>query len=79
MTTTAIKKPYRVTQYEQMSEAGLALFPRHRGVNVPIAIATKDYRWKWTARIVAFMCKGTSAGLGLRTLTSTLEDLREEA
>lgn len=73
------KKPYRVTQYEQFSEAGLAVFPESRSRNRPLRICSKDYRWKWTARIVAFMCKGTSAGLGLRTLTSTLEDLREEA
>lgn len=77
--TTRIKKPYRVTQYEQLSEAGLALCPASRSRNTPQKICSKDYRWKWTARIVAAMCRGTSAGLGLCTLTATLEDLRDES
>lgn len=76
MTEVAIKKPYRVTQYQQLSELGRAFM----GVNIQRAskVGHKDYRWLWTARISAFLHRGESAGFGLRTLTTTITDLRTE-
>lgn len=71
------KKPYRVTQYEELSELGLALFPNSRAVNRPLPVFSKDYRWKWQARLSALFGRGESAGLGLRLLTTTITDLRK--
>ena len=77
--TTKIKKPYRVTQYEQLSEVGLALFPVTRTRNQPVECWSKDYRWKWQARIMAALSRGESAGFGLRILSATVKDLRDQS
>lgn len=68
-------KRYRVTQYEQMSELGLALFnsPQNRGKR--LKVASKDYRWLWVAKIRAAWSRGESAGFGLRLFTTEIEDL----
>lgn len=76
--TNTIKKPYRVTQYQQLSDLGAALLsaPRPRRIE---KTGSLDFRWKWTARLFMYFHTGESAGLGLRTLTCRLDDLREES
>lgn len=51
-------KRYRVTQYSDW-----------RGY-----LYAKDYRWRWVARLSAFMHRGTSAS-GLHMLSTTLTTL----
>lgn len=74
-----IKKPYRVTQYEQLSGLGVALLPDSGRKNHPLKVAEKDYRWHWVARLVAGFSSGESAGFGLRLFTTEITDLREES
>lgn len=76
--TTKIKKPYRVTQYQQMTELGLALTGTPARKNRTFETGHKDYRFRWTARIVAAFHRGESV-LGVRLFTTRITDLREEA
>lgn len=73
----SIKKPYRVTQYQQLSDLGAALSsaPRPRLIQ---KIGTIDFRWKWQARLFTYFHSGESAGLGLRLFHCQTEDLRDE-
>ena len=68
-------KRYRVTQYQEMSELGLAFFgsPSNRGKREKVG--DKDFRWRWTARLWMVFHTGESAGLGLRMLTTELKDM----
>lgn len=71
-----VKKPYRVTQYQQASDLGAALFngPNPRRIE---EVGTKDFRWRWTARLFSYFHTGESAGLGLRLFHCRTEDLRD--
>lgn len=58
------KKRWRVTQDAYSNVTGQY-----------IESISREYRFRWYARFVAFMYKGESAGLGLRTFKTRVEEL----
>lgn len=72
-------KRYRVTQYETLSELGMAFHAAMRGPsdNTPQELGHKDYRWLWLAKLSAAWHRGESPGLGLRVYTTTIEEIHE--
>lgn len=71
------QKKYRVTQYQTLSDFGLVLLGDGSRLtsNEPEENGSKDFRYLWRARLCAWINRGESAGLGLRTLTTKITRL----